>query len=701
MKNKIDSIIQDNKFKLIINIIVSFIMTLLLEKFLFKAPISFYRDLIVFISINFIGIHFIYKLADIYEFIYRKRYLLCLSLLLFLVSFGFTGTSLSFWDYYIQPEYTQQNYNPILGKARAIRSDEWVVNSIIDLSQSKLEDPFSSTNDLSRGTDTKVSLITKAPVKGINILVNPFKLLYMIFGNEAGISFWWYGRLLALFLLSFEFFMIFTNKNKVPSLVGSILVTFAPVVQWWFSTPLVDILIFGSLAIIIFDKFFKVDKQWQKILLSVAMAIVGACYICCYYPAWQITFGYVYLILFIWLLIKHKKSLSLKLIPYLLFVLIIVCLLVGYMLYDSLDAIEVILNTAYPGKRISTGGGGWQLLFTYFSSFMYSFKDIANPCENSQFISLFPIPLIVGCYFIIKNKWKNRDWLLILLVSLSILLLIWNFIFIPELIAKLTLLSMSTPQRAQVTIGYLMVLILVHLLANYSNKICFNKVLSVVVSLIVVCFGMNLVDKLFPFYLSAKYFSVFSILFFMLVYMFLSNGDKYIKSIYAILVFITLVPGITVNPVTKGLDVLYDKPLAKEIQKIEKKNPNSKWLVVSDYYLKSNYFVVNGASTINSVNIYPNLELWKKFDNEGKYEDIYNRYAHIIVKFTEEETYYEYVESYCDLIKLNLSYKDFATMDVDYLSTDEELDSVLVKKLNVKKIYDEYGMFIYEVKGGV
>ena len=124
-------------------------------------------------------------------------------------------------------------------------------------------------------------------------------------------------------------------------------------------------------------------------------------------------------------------------------------------------------------------------------------------------------------------------------------------------------------------------------------------------------------------------------------------------------------------------------------------------MVVSDYYLKSNYFVVNGASTINSVNIYPNLELWKKFDNEGKYEDIYNRYAHIIVKFTEEETYYEYVESYCDLIKLNLSYKDFATMDVDYLSTDEELDSVLVKKLNVKKIYDEYGMFIYEVKGGV
>lgn len=41
---------------------------------------------------------------------------------------------------------------------------------------------------------------------------------------------------------------------------------------------------------------------------------------------------------------------------------------------------------------------------------------------------------------------------------------------------------------------------------------------------------------------------------------------------------------------------------------------------------------MSGASVINSTNTYPDLEKWSKIDEEGKYEDVYNRYAHINVE---------------------------------------------------------------------
>ena len=46
-------------------------------------------------------------------------------------------------------------------------------------------------------------------------------------------------------------------------------------------------------------------------------------------------------------------------------------------------------NTVYPGERFSTGGGEWRTLFTYVLQIFYPYKDLANPCEFSQYISLF------------------------------------------------------------------------------------------------------------------------------------------------------------------------------------------------------------------------------------------------------------------------------------------------------------------------
>jgi len=697
--NKLKDIMKIKKVRIAILVAICLLSTLSLEKFYFPLPFSLIRNIVVFFTLLFIGLHFVLDIEKMYHFMYQKRYYIGGSLLAIFVILGLNGSSINAWDAYIQPQYYRTEFQPILGKARGIRSDEWVVNSTIDLSQAKLKQPFSKINNITRGADTSVSLITKSPTKSINILVNPFKIAYIFFGNETGMSFWWFGRLFALFFLSFEMLMVLTDKKKKLSLVGAILITFAPAVQWWYSTPIVDILIYGQAAILIFNGFFQTKTTRNRILLSIAMGIVGACYICCYYPAWQISFGYVYLVIFIWMLYKNRKNLHLKYLLYLLLALIIAGSITGYMLYDSREALQIILNTAYPGKRISTGGVGWNLLFTYFSSFLYSFKDISNPCENSQFFSLFPLPLLIAIYFIIKNrKEKKKDILLCLLTIISVLLLIWNFIELPPFIAKITLLSMSTPQRSQMTIGYIMILMLIHIFSNYTERLKLKKCYSIIISFIFVMVGVAIVDKTIPNYMTAKCTAFIVMIIFLLIYMILNNSKKYAKYIMLILILVTIVPGIAVNPLNQGLDVMYNKPLAQKIQEIVKKDSDSKWVVVSKYYNLPNYFVANGAPTINSVNVYPNLELWEKFDLNNEYEEIYNRYAHIFVSLVDDSSSYEFVESYYDLIRLNLGYEDVKKMGAKYIATDCELPEKMMDMYNFQKIYDEYGMIIYKLE---
>lgn len=685
-----------NSIKIIILVLFSLIISLFLEKYYFLQKLSFDRVFIVFIIIFFIGLNIILDRKKMYNFIYRKRYRIAIVILLALVLFNYNGSSLNYWDYYIQPSYTKVEFQPFLGKARPIRSDEWVVNTPIDLSQSKLSNKFSLINNISRGTNTNIGLIVKSPSLSVSMLLNPFKIMYF-FNNEFGISFWWYARLIVLFMVSFEFIMLITKKKKL-SLFGTILITFAPVVQWWFATALVDIIIYGELALIILNLFFDSKKGRSRIIYSILFGIVGSLYICCYYPAWEIAFAYIYAIFFFWILIKNKDKLNFKLLLNLLLSIIVIGLLVGCVLYEAKDAIPIIMNTAYPGKRVSIGGTGWQLLFTYFSSFSYSFIDMFNPCENSQFYHLFPIPLILGAYACFKkNVFKNEKKILLrMMVVLSLLLLIWNIFELPVFISKITLLFLSTPQRSQVALGYLMILLLILIISESRNSLKLNNILSFIVSLTLTLFAAKINIDMFGIYLNQMYIAFISIFIFIISFMLLSNIKKFENYIIFLLSLLTIISGATVNPMSKGIDVMYDKPIAKFIQEEVKKNPDDKWLVISQHYLTPNYFIANGASTYNSVNIYPNLEWLKQFDTNNDDEEIYNRYAHIMIDITEDDSDFEIIQG-ADLLHLNIKNTDLYKTNATYIAVDKDFDEKLLDLYSYDLIYDELGFKVYKV----
>ena len=111
----------------------------------------------------------------------------------------------------------------------------------------------------------------------------------------------------------------------------------------------------------------------------------------------------------------------------------------------------------------------------------------------------------------------------------------------------------------------------------------------------------------------------------------------------------------------------------------------------------TNYVVANGARIINSTNYYPNFDLWKKIDKKGKYEDIWNRYAHIGIGLTKKNTKIKLGQT--DVVLIELNNNDICKIDADYIISEKKnLEKYSDDSILITKIYDKENIFIYKVK---
>ncbi len=120
-------------------------------------------------------------------------------------------------------------------------------------------------------------------------------------------------------------------------------------------------------------------------------------------------------------------------------------------------------------------------------------------------------------------------------------------------------------------------------------------------------------------------------------------------------------------------------------------NHNAIWMVVSDNYVINNVPIMVGARTINSTNTYPNLELWEKIDEGGAHKDIYNRYAHILMNVTNDNTSFELVEKDPpDMVIINVNRGDLSKLGVNYILSDKNLDAYNLLKIDTVEGYTIY-----------
>ena len=152
-----------------------------------------------------------------------------------------------------------------------------------------------------------------------------------------------------------------------------------------------------------------------------------------------------------------------------------------------------------------------------------------------------------------------------------------------------------------------------------------------------------------------------------------------------------------VNPIQSGIGGVDETQLAIAIREINF-NKKGLWMMEGNNFYISNYIIMQGASTINSTNTYPNTALWRKFDKDGKYESIYNRYCHVraLISNNFMDDKFQLVQP--DVIQINLQPDDLAVLNVDYIVTKNDLSKFNSNNISFKEKYSDAYYKIFEVE---
>ena len=636
------------------------------------------------------------KRKIVFDYIYKYRFLIASLVFLLCVLFEINGSSIGMWRYCIGSDLT--GTGDVVGTARVIRGDEWVVFTPFAVSQNENKpDKYSYFSNTIRGDKTDVYIVYGQPVKDISIIFRPFQVGYLLLGTSRGLSFYWCGRFIALFLVAFELSMLITKNRKDISLITAFLITLAPAIQWWFSVNgLVEMIVFGGLSILLLQKYMVTENFWKRLLYLCIISICGGGYILTFYPAWEVPMAYVFLGLAIWVIIENRKGCKIKIkdiISILVFSLITLGLLANIYI-KSKDTINLVMNTAYPGARCEIGGKMGLKYFSYPANLFFTLDqdDLGtNVCEAAVFFDLFPLGFILAVIVLFKQKQKDK--LLIIFLILSGLFAIWEVFGLPTILAKLTLLYVSPARRTFIIVGFLNVLVLARAMAlvDKSKLEMFEKIIiAILVSVISI--------KLFPDYFEYKKIIITFIAMVSLYISILKICEEKLKEIFVGFICIVMMfTGFLVNPIRRGIDVITEQPVGKEIKSIQEQEPGL-WIVEGMGYPMFNFPIMYGAPTINSTNVYPDLERWKILDPEGKYEEIYNRYAHIVVEFTNEEEEARFELLVTDSFKLYLPINKLKDLNVKHILTSKDLNEYSSDTVIFNKKYSNYGVWIYDVE---
>lgn len=664
-----------------------------------------YRKAILYLVINMIIYLLILsylnrKLNIICNFLFKYRYIIALVVFIICVLCELNGSSIGMWQDYLSIDGLNKDYT-LFGNARGIRSDEWAVNTPMVLSQYlNKTGSFPYFSDTIRGIQTDTFIVYGQPVWDIAVIFRPFHWGYLFLSAGKGLAFFWYGRLIALFLVSFEFGRLISKDSRRLSIIYAMLISFAPIIQWWFAiNGLVEMFIFGQLAVLILKKYMCISSTMKRFIYVLVMAICAGGYILTLYPAWQIPLAYVFLVLAIWTVMENWKQFRFSYKDIVGVGLIgLVCIgIMMHVLYKSLPTIDYVMNTVYPGSRFETGGNNISKVFNYVINIFLPYKSeglLTNQCEEAVFFDLFPMGYIVTAFILLREK--KKDKLLIGILVANIFLLMWCTFKWNPILARVTLLKNVQPSRAYLAVGWTNILLLIRGLAISDMKISKKSILSIsgVSAVALVIMSHHYHDE----YMDKYMCIVAVIVIFGIFYSVLKVYGNKVNTCLILLCFLLMMGvGMTINPIQYGVKVVYDNQLIQDIEEINDDDVGL-WIVEGLGFPYNNIPIMVGAATINSTNVYPAIERWELIDKNHSSTDIYNRYAHIRMNLQNAySSKFNYGDT-PDQFEVELNVEDLKLLDVKYIFTKNVLDELSTETTKLYKIYDKYGYKVYKVE---
>ena len=612
-----------------------------------------------------------------FELIYKYRFVLSFLLLIMLVSFKISGSSMGCWKLFLGDGESGIR----LGEPRVWRSDEWGTLTPLCFRQQ-----YNTLGAYNRYSQTLGSILTDnmlvygQPSWDILTLFRPFYWGYLFFGSERGLSWFWCSRLIVLFLSWFELGMLITDGQKKLSVMLSVCVSFAPFLQWWFAiNGLVEMLIYG--ACFVLGSNYLVSRAFnpRKIAVAVGMAVCAVGYVLTFYPTWMVPVAWGFVPLFLWVVIwkfDRKVLGRVDVVPWLL-IFVITAAGLTVLAVTSWDVIKAELNSVYPGNAPSSSGGtGLWWMMKYPISLVSRFSMNELIVENSSIICFAPAGFILALWVIIKEK--KKDPLLILLLGINLFLAWYYCVGIPKWLAKMLLLSFVNSNRGPQVLGFLRLTLFVRAVAlkEKAPKRWLAALAAVISSAVPMRLALGF-TKYEPGGLRYEYFDtaekivvVWAILAVVFYLLYRARKSKYTMAVLGVCT-VVLASSIWINPVAKGVPEITKSETMQQIRDLVKEDPKAIWLVVDMAYPATNIPAMAGADCLNTTQTYPQKTRWEMLNQEGECEDIYNRYCHIRASLGSK-TMLELVST--DYVEVTLSPEDLKKLNIRYIVSTNDFD---------------------------
>ena len=628
-----------------------------------------------------------------FELIYKYRFVLSFLLLIMLVSFKISGSSMGCWKLFLGDGESGIR----LGEPRVWRSDEWGTLTPLCFRQQ-----YNTLGAYNRYSQTLGSILTDnmlvygQPSWDILTLFRPFYWGYLFFGSERGLSWFWCSRLIVLFLSWFELGMLITDGQKKLSVMLSVCVSFAPFLQWWFAiNGLVEMLIYG--ACFVLGSNYLVSRAFnpRKIAVAVGMAVCAVGYVLTFYPTWMVPVAWGFVPLFLWVVIwkfDRKVLGRVDVVPWLL-IFVITAAGLTVLAVTSWDVIKAELNSVYPGNAPSSSGGtGLWWMMKYPISLVSRFSMNELIVENSSIICFAPAGFILALWVIIKEK--KKDPLLILLLGMNLFLAWYYCVGIPKWLAKMLLLSFVNSNRGPQVLGFLRLTLFVRAVAlkEKAPKRWLAALAAVISSAVPMRLALGF-TKYEPGGLRYEYFDtaekivvVWAILAVVFYLLYRARKSKYTMAVLGVCT-VVLASSIWINPVAKGVPEITKSETMQQIRDLVKEDPKAIWLVVDMAYPATNIPAMAGADCLNTTQTYPQKTRWEMLNQEGECEDIYNRYCHIRASLGSK-TMLELVST--DYVEVTLSPEDLKKLNIRYIVSTNDFDEKIAA--GTTNIFTESGI---------
>ncbi len=612
--------------------------------------------------------------------ILKYRYLVAAVIFVLLVAFKVNGSNIACWGKFV----TLSTQSKVLaGEPRDIRSDEWEVLFPIYLSQQNSDTPFSIVNPDITTSGQNVVLTLGAPVKDIYSLAKPLNWGFFFLGADRALSWYWDMKLLLILLLGYELCMILTKENKLVSVLGAFWITLSPAVQWWFAQHMGDMTLAFESMVVTFYYFLKFyDRRPLQIVFAFLFSLSCLGFITPVYPALQIPIGFLTILFMALIFAGFRKQLHFHWKDALVVggAAVFTLMMLVHLYLILRGAITLMTHTLYPGQRVSTGGGTPDFSFySFLTNFWLPLPGMTvqitgeNPCELSSFYNFLPAVLL-ALPILIRHRRDSLRYGITLSIFSVFFALYMAFSFMPKSLAKLTLLSYVTGQRAMLVYAFSAMLLSIWALGEFVRSGPVGRIYS---ALVAVAVGVTYVltveyGGIRQSSIRLRYYLLFIAVLTILMYLLLRGRQK----IFAVgMAAVILVSGVAVNPINIGTGNLLNNSLSKEIRTIDKSDPNGVWLATDTSSLVScmlNVLVyVNGAVSEGGINNYPDYAKWALLDPNAQDEYAYNRSMHVAYQLVNQKTTFDLQDT--NSLMVNINSKDLKKLDVKYVISAKDL----------------------------